>query len=216
MDLERAKTIISNQISSLRSCKLSSLQIQNHIYGCFVLMEDVDNSANDISGNTIIYPDNSYDFDTNFASIGITHGFIQDDKLILTDFNQDYKDFWLDCFNTIDITGDECIVDQVEDTLFDVLNKTIPNEESFFYNALNNNGMLTEEWSKNAHDILTPVELEKEKEKEKEKEREEGEKPDIVDKPTKKYSKTRRRATPIRKRNVYNKTRKNKGILTHR
>ena len=211
MDFEHAKKVIANQLSSLPST-LTSLQLQNHIYGCFVLIEDIADKTTDITDSTITYSDEtSFDFEQQFTNIGTLYGFISDDKLTFTDFSPEYKSFWLDCFQTIDLCDDEQLVDQVEDALFSILKTSIPTDIAFFTNALENSGQLSEEWNIKANTILNPPIIHAVAVSSDVADTEVDAAPITatnVDKPTKKYSKTRRRQTPVKKRNVYNKTRK--------
>ena len=160
MDLTRIKSVILNQINGVTS--LYSLQLQNHIYGCFVIMEDIAQSSVDVSGSELIYPQNgantplnSFNYDTQFSTIGLRYGFINSEKVTLDNYNDEYKEIWCECFRVLDLMQDIAIVDDIEDAVIALIKSTIPVNEGFFDNALET-GMLNEQFIKKVLLLLDP------------------------------------------------------------
>ncbi len=144
MDLERLKSVILNQINGVNG--LYSLQLQNHIYGCFVLMEDIAQSSADISDTTLTYSENTtFNYDTQFSEIGIKYGFVNSENVTLTKYNSEYKELWMNCFRELDLLQDITLVDQIEDIIINLVCNSIPNDDAFFYNALET-GTLSEDF----------------------------------------------------------------------
>lgn len=153
MDLTRIKDIVQQQLTNLSG--IDSLQLQNHIYGCFILMEDIAEKKVELNGNQIIGPGFVFDIDLQFDLIGIRYGFIMDTQLILKKVDASYKELWLETFNDISLTLDLEIVDKIEDTVIEVIQQTIVAAEAFFTNALQT-GSLTQEWIDKVLKLLHP------------------------------------------------------------
>jgi hypothetical protein len=154
MDLERLKSVILNQINGVNG--LYSLQLQNHIYGCFVLMEDIAQSSADISDTTLTYSENTtFNYDTQFSEIGIKYGFVNSEKVTLTKYNSEYKELWMNCFRELDLLQDITLVDQIEDIIINLVCNSIPNDDAFFYNALET-GTLSEDFINKVMKLLEP------------------------------------------------------------
>lgn len=149
MDINKIKEVILSQINGTSG--LYSLKIQNHIYGCFLIMEDIAQSVTSLNELCLVYPDDigekkkDFHLETQFSEIGLRYGFIMDNKLELESFNAEYKAMWLDCFKTADLTHDITSVDDVEDAIIELLTVVIPKENAFFINALDT-GSLSDEW----------------------------------------------------------------------
>jgi hypothetical protein len=135
--------IISNQLSNTN--EIYSLKLQNHIYGCFIIMEDIAQGVVDVSGTILTTPKFTFDFDRQFNEIGIRYGFALDTKLALDEFSSDYKDVWIKTFKDIDIARDISEVDKIEDSLIAVIQKTVCADNAFFVSALET-GSLSQEW----------------------------------------------------------------------
>jgi hypothetical protein len=154
MDLERLKSVILNQINGVNG--LYSLQLQNHIYGCFVLMEDIAQSSADISDTTLTYSENTtFNYDTQFSEIGIKYGFVNSDKVTLTKYTSEYKEIWMNCFRELDLLQDIALVDEIEDIIINLVCNSIPTDDAFFYNALES-GTLSEEFVSKVMKLLEP------------------------------------------------------------
>lgn len=138
---------------------LKSLQLQNHLYGCFVLMEDIAENKVVVSDTIISNSEGIIiDFDKDFNKIGTVYGFITDNKIVYNE-NGEYKQFWLDMFKSIDLSQDITEVDAIEDAIFQVIKTEIPVQYNFFSNALIT-GTLSDEYTKKVHDIVNDISLE--------------------------------------------------------
>ena len=163
MDLAKIKSVVLNQLTNTNG--LYSLKLQNHIYGCFIVMEDIAQHTIDISGTTLSTPKFTFDCDKQFNEIGIRYGFAMDTKLILDIFTPEYKATWLQYFKDIDIAQDINEVDKIEDCLIEVVQSLVKTEENFFISALET-GSLPQEWIEKVLNLINPP-LEKEIEVEK-------------------------------------------------
>jgi hypothetical protein len=143
MDLDKIKSSVLHQL--LTGDGLYSLKVQNHIYGCFIIMEDIAQKTVDVSGTLLINPKYTFDFDKQFNEIGIRYGFAMDTKLILDKYDPVYKSTWLQYFNDIDLAQNINDVDTIEDCLIEIIQKNIRSENAFFLNALET-GSLSHEW----------------------------------------------------------------------
>ena len=129
-----------------------SLQIQNHIYGCFIIMEDIAQKLYEVSGTILSGTNFTFDMDAQFSEIGIRFGFIMDTKLDLDSFLPEYKTAWLNQFNNTNYDLDE--VDATENIISDTITKLVPAENAFFLHALDK-GTLPQEWVSKILDILS-------------------------------------------------------------
>ena len=59
MDSDKIREILHNEFKNKNSLQL--LLIQNHIYGCFVLLEDIAQNTLNISDNSIVYVESDVD-----------------------------------------------------------------------------------------------------------------------------------------------------------
>jgi len=153
MDLSNIKLVVKSEL--LKKDGLTSLKLQNHIYGCFLIMEDIAQKKVDFINNTISGNKFSLDLDKHFSEIGICYGFIMDTKLTLNIFNKSYKDIWLKYFNDIDIERNIDHVDTIEDCIIEIIQQTVPSEHAFFISALES-GSLPHEWINKVIQLLTP------------------------------------------------------------
>lgn len=154
MDLTRIKSAVITQL--IDADGLYSLKLQNHIYGCFIVMEDIAQNSVDVSGTILLSPKYTFDFDTQFNEIGLCYGFAMDSKLTLDIYNPEYKNAWLQYFNDIDLARDIIDVDKIEDSLIEIIQTNIKSDDSFFLNALET-GSLSPEWIDKVFSYLNPV-----------------------------------------------------------
>jgi hypothetical protein len=154
MDLLEIKSSVLNQITNTSG--LYSLQLQNHIYGCFIIMEDIAQKTIELSENIISGTNFSLDIDKHFSEIGIRYGFIMDTKLILTTYTPEYKQIWLKYFKDISLDKNIENVDKIEDCLIEVIHTNIHSNDLFFINALDT-GSLTQDWIDKALLLLCPT-----------------------------------------------------------
>lgn len=141
------KSIVLNQLNEANG--LYSLILQNHLYGCFIIMEDIALGVYDVSGSILSTPKFTFDYDKQFSDIGIRFGFLMDTKLSTT-FSADYKDAWLKQFNEINLERAIATVDNIEDSLIEVIQEVT---DDFFINALET-GSLPQEWLVKALELL--------------------------------------------------------------
>lgn len=153
MDLARIKSAVLNQLINTNG--LYSLKIQNHIYGCFLMMEDIAQRVVTVSDTILSTPKFSFDFDKQFGEIGIRYGFAMDTKLILDDFQPEYKASWIQYFKDIDLAQDIAEVDKIEDTIIQIIQEQIKPEDAFFINATET-GSLSQEWIDKVLSLLNP------------------------------------------------------------
>ena len=164
MDLAKIKSAVLNQLTNTNG--LYSLKLQNHIYGCFIVMEDIAQHTIDVSGTILSTPKFTFDCDKQFSEIGLRYGFAMDTKLTLDTFTPEYKETWLQYFKDIDLAQDIGEVDKIEDCLIEVVQSLIKPEESFFISALET-GALPQEWIEKVLNLINPPAAEKEVEVEK-------------------------------------------------
>jgi hypothetical protein len=153
MDLTEIKSTVLNQLFNTNG--LYSLKIQNHIYGCFIIMEDIAQNVLDLSGTIISTPKYTFDLDKQFSDIGLRYGFAMDTKLTLDTFNQEYKQIWLQYFKYIDLTKNIEESDKLEDAIIEIVQKNTTPEESFFIQALDS-GHLPQEWIEKVLLLINP------------------------------------------------------------
>lgn len=159
MDLTRIKSAVLNQLTDTNG--LYSLKLQNHIYGCFIVMEDIAQNTIDVSGTILSTPKFTFDCDKQFSEIGLRYGFVMDTKLLLDTFTPEYKEAWIQYFKDIDLAKDIDDVDKIEDSIIEVIQSLIKSEDAFFVNALNT-GSLPQEWVGKVISLLTSQEVDDE------------------------------------------------------
>lgn len=152
MDAPLIGSVTLNQLHGVTG--LNSLKIQNHIYGCYVIMEDISQGKLSVIGKKIIGPKISFDLDTRFSEIGIRFGFLTDTKLILDVYSTEYKREWLTLFVELSHTHSVDKSDTVEDFINEHIVREIKPEDAFFLNAIET-GMLQYEWLDKAILLLT-------------------------------------------------------------
>jgi len=108
-------------------------------------MEDIAMSHVAHMGTTVSTESHSFDYEKGFAEIGLRYGFLMDTKLELESWLPTYQIAWLRCFATMGASHDVDTADKIEDTLNDVVLRSIEKEEGFFMNAVEH-GALTRDW----------------------------------------------------------------------
>jgi len=152
--------IRSAVLNQLNTQGLQSLMLQNHIYGCFIIMEDIAQHNVDLDGTVISTPKFTFDLDRQFSEIGLRYGFIMDTKLALDTFNTEYKESWLRQFKDIDLSQNIEEVDKIEESLIEVIQTSVASEDAFFISALDT-GSLPQEWIEKVLNLLNEdVEIE--------------------------------------------------------
>jgi hypothetical protein len=176
------------------SSGLASLQLQNHLYGCYLVMEDMAQERW------------KSDVRLLFSQLGIRYGFFLDTKLVLPS-KSEYEKEWCQLFDYIMEMKDIDFVDKLEEKLNETILSVVPSHEAFFENALHS-GNMSQEWICQALSLLQPsllVESEKEtlfkvKEEDKDKDENKNKKP-LIENVQKRFRHTRRqRALSMRHR----------------
>ena len=148
--MDRIKAIIAKQ---LQVGPLELLQVQNHIYGCFILMEDIAGKPNVLQGYNYVNANYTFNIDEQFEEIGIRYGFLMDTKLIYESYPPEYKAAWLEIYKGL---GQKTIEDsdRIEDVIIELIKTSVAPEMAFFLHAINT-GSLPQEWLHSVIKILT-------------------------------------------------------------
>ena len=156
MDLTKIKSAILNQLTDTNS--LYSLKLQNHIYGCFIIMEDLAQGGVTLSDTILSTTKYKFDLVKHFHMIGIRFGFIMDTQLLLDKFNSDYQDTWIEIFKHVYLTKDLVLVDKMEDCIIELVETTFvrPQDDAFFLHALET-GSLPQEWIEKVLNLIRPM-----------------------------------------------------------
>lgn len=152
MDLALIRNAALNQLHNATG--LNSLKIQNHIYGCYVVMEDISQGSLTVEGGKLIGSKISFDLEERFEELGVRFGFLADTKLILEDCLAEYKREWLALFVELSKSRSVDKSDAVEDAINEIIVREIKSEDAFFVNAIDT-GMLPHEWLDKAISLLT-------------------------------------------------------------
>ena len=156
MDVTVLKNAVQQQLSG---SGLYSLQLQNHIYGCFIIMEDIAQKTVEFSENKLVGPSYSFDMKERFSQIGIRYGFAMDTKLTLKEYPASYQDAWLQTFRDLGVLQDIEYVDAIEECLIEIIQQQVKPEDAYFVQALGS-GSLPQIWIDKALSLLSekPVE----------------------------------------------------------
>lgn len=133
---------------------LRSLQFQNHLYGCFIVMEDIAQGAVELTGTVLRTPTFSFDLEARFDEIGLHYGFIMDMQLRWGG-SEEYRRCWVEAFQAMGREKKIETVDGMEDVLIEFVTEQIPADSSFFSHALHT-GVLPHEWIDKALLLLNP------------------------------------------------------------
>jgi len=132
---------------------LSSLRLQNHLYGCYLLLEDIVQKNVTRTGTTIQRHNITFDLNKQFAEIGLRYGFAMDTQLLLTPCPSDYQEAWVHIFTTLTSLEE---VDALEEKVSDIIQEVVPVEESFFASTAET-GTLPPQWVDRALTLLLPT-----------------------------------------------------------
>lgn len=204
MDVEILKEIITKQLQD--KSPLHSLQIQNHIYGCFILMEDLAQGIVSLDGDSVTYQDSTFNINEQFSNIGLKYGFVISDDLALNNYNDEYKAKMIEIFRSCDLLRDVDALDNMEDEIIKLINELLDDKVNLFRNALDT-GRLSDDLLESVLDLIES------EGKDKTEFLESLEKDKALSPPKKKYHYTRRRVhrklTPSNIKRLLNKTRRN-------
>jgi len=153
MDITNLKNVIQQQITSASG--IASLQLQNHIYGCFIIMEDIAQKTVELVDHQLVGPSYSFNIYEHFSEIGVRYGFVMDTKLILQSMPDTYRDAWLQTFKDLSTLQNVEYADSTEECLIDLIQQHIPADESYFIKALAT-GSLPQSWVQKVLSLLLP------------------------------------------------------------
>ena len=150
MDTTRLITCIQKELSERKGA--SSMIFQNHLYGCFIVMEDIAQGILDVSDGYLTGNALYLNLDKQFGQIGIRYyGFTMDGKAVLEDITDEYKQAWMEVFRVgLEIDS----VDRIEDEVIRLSEDV--KEDNFFMNAMEHDGSLTPDWVEKALYALHP------------------------------------------------------------
>ena len=145
----RLVALIQNELTQRKGP--DSMVFQNHLYGCFIMMEDIAQGILELSNGYITGNSLYLHLDTQFGHIGFRYyGFLMDGKAVL-DASAEYKQTWLDVFYACKgLKGAEepDFVDKIEEEVIQMLDD-IENDR-YFTNAMEHDGSLTPDWMEKA------------------------------------------------------------------
>jgi hypothetical protein len=142
MDLSGITAIIINEFTNSKG-----LLFENHLYGCFTLLEHQIDSS-------------SVALDCNFNQIGAQHGFLKDPRALFTG-SEAYQSLWVPLVGQsptgkhplLTSRQTDAFVDELEDGLFDFMRDS----SAVFFAAALDTGELPEPVLKEALTALAPV-----------------------------------------------------------
>jgi hypothetical protein len=141
---------VRTHLSSVRG--LPSLRLQNHLYGCYLLLEDIIQKSVTLSGTIVQRQHSSFDLKTQFAEIGLRYGFAMDTQLLLTPCPSDYQEAWIHIFTTLTSLEE---VDALEEKVNEIIQEVVPEEDGFFVSTAET-GTLPPQWVDRALSLLLP------------------------------------------------------------
>jgi hypothetical protein len=150
MDVTRLTSVIQQQLQGIRG--LPSLQLQNHIYGCFIIMEDIAQKSCTVSESQLVGSNVIFDLQHDFATIGLQFGFVMNSKLGLPSVDPAYYEAWSVIFHSLQTIEQ---VDPIEDAIIEVIQKMVSADDAYFTHALET-GSLPEEWLSKVVSLLHP------------------------------------------------------------
>jgi hypothetical protein len=154
MDGTPLVSVIREQLKGVTG--LASLQLQNHIYGCFIIMEDIAQQSATLTKNQLVSSNVILSLDQDFDRIGLQFGFVMNSKLGLTSVNPIYQTEWCNIFHNLSSIEQ---VDALEDTIIEVIHGSVSAEDAYFSQALET-GSLPQEWLTKIIGLLNPSEKE--------------------------------------------------------
>jgi len=129
---------------------LPSLRLQNHLYGCYLLLEDIVQKNVTLSGTTVQRQHGTFDLNKQFAEIGLRYGFAMDTQLLLSPCPPDYQAAWVHVFTTLTSLEE---VDALEEKMNEIIQELVPEDEGFFVHTAET-GTLPQQWVDRALSLL--------------------------------------------------------------
>ena len=156
MDGAPLASVIREQLKGATG--LASLQLQNHIYGCFIIMEDIAQQSITLTDNQLVGSNVILSLDQDFDRIGLQFGFVMNSKLGLVSVNPEYQAAWCKVFRELSSIEQ---VDALEDAIIEVIHESVSSEDAYFSHALET-GSLPQEWLTKIVGLLNPSEKKEE------------------------------------------------------
>ena len=148
------KANIQKELS--QASPLQSLKLQNHLYGCFIVMEDLAQHDMHLQEDHLVSSDTRFSLLSQFHQIGVHYGFIQDPHLELNFISSEYRDVWISIFRDVYSSSSLDQVDAIEDAVLSFLNDFVPSSYDFF-TQVSSSGSLSQEWVMKALALLHPA-----------------------------------------------------------
>ena len=151
--MEALSAAVRTALSNVRG--LSSLRLQNHLYGSYLLLEDIVQKNVVVTGTVAKGPHVTLDLIKQFSEIGLRYGFAMDTQLLLT-CSDEYRDAWIHVFTTFSTLEE---VDALEENLNEVIRLVVPAEDAFFASTAET-GSLPTQWVDRALSLLLTKDVE--------------------------------------------------------
>lgn len=129
---------------------LASLRLQNHLYGCYLLLEDIVQKNVTLSGTVVQSRHVTFDLQKQFSEIGLRYGFAMDTQLLLVPCPEDYKTAWIHILTSLKTLEE---VDVLEEKMNEIIRQVVHAEDAFFVSTAET-GSLPPQWVDRALTLL--------------------------------------------------------------
>lgn len=130
---------------------VDGLAFQNHLYACFILMEDIAQGLLELKESVVTGNGLSLNLETQFGQIGVRYyGFVMDGRAVLRSWPAEYKKGWLRVWASVAGVG---AADSIEDAILAVIQEE---PDSWFMNAMEHQGSLSADRVEQALYLLHP------------------------------------------------------------
>jgi len=153
-----SRALIASLQAAFRERKeVASLILQNHLYGCFIVMEDLAQGILEITEGHLTGNALYLNLETQFGQMGVRYyGFTMDGKAVMEDCPVGYKEAWMELFQAAAKGKDMSEVDRVEEEVLSVVESGVDSADRYFMNALEYEGNLSPDWVERALYMLHP------------------------------------------------------------
>ena len=156
MDSRALITSLQNAFRERKS-GIDSLILQNHLYGCFIVMEDLAQGILEITEGHLTGNALYLNLETQFGQIGVRYyGFTMDGKAVMEECPIGYKEAWMELFQAAAKGRDISEVDRVEEEVLSIVESSVDGADRYFINALEHEGNLSPDWVERALYMLHP------------------------------------------------------------
>ena len=154
---------------------IEGLAFQNHLYACFLLMEDLSQGLLESKDGVVTGNGLSLNLETQFGQIGVRYyGFVMDGQAVLRTWPAAYKEGWMRVWSSVAVApkaaagvaaggaaggaagvaaGGAASADAIEDALLAVIQEE---PDSWFMNAMEHQGSLSADRVEQALYLLHP------------------------------------------------------------